>query len=407
MRKILRTAVIVTVFLITMLALAFTASAGVGGVFLSAYEVPPNQVAGSSEANFDLWVTPGQTQEIRFNVRNGRAELVSVEIGLNTAITNAGGRINHGSRPENVEFDDSIQFYLDDFMSFPGGEGSIVIEIPGQTTAIVPITLSIPNEGFEGTILGGIHAQVGVTEEELAQGGMIVNRFANIMQVRLRIQDNYFVEPDFTLGRVDVDVVSAMSSFIARIHNPTPRMSMNALASMWIIPVGTDQAVFYHENMDVNFAPHSIFHFVLMDREAFGIFPGDYIARVRIEYDGRIWDFEEEITVTAAAARAVAEGAVGQAHMLDIIGRPGPSPLIIALISLAVLLLLAVVFLMLKMKNKGQAVQQQPPANVEPVPQTTKSDSALDKLKGMDEDKLAKVLEQLEQQGTDTDSDEK
>ena len=412
MRKILRTAAIVTVFLITMLALAFTASAGIGGISLSPYELPPNQIAGSSAASFNLEVTPGTSQQIYFRVRNGREYAVSVELSLNTAVTTAGGRMNYGVNSDIAEHDDSLQFHLDDIARFPGGERELEIEIPGRTSAVVPITLNIPAEGFDGLIQGGVHALVGLTEAEREAGGMIVNRFANIMVMRLRMEGAPPVEPDFTLGQVDADVVSAMSSFIARVHNPMPRLSAGALVSMWIIPVGADRAIFYHENNVVDFAPHGIFPFILRDRERHGIFPGDYIARIRVEYDGRVWEFEERFTVTAAAARRMAETAVGQAHMLDLIDT-GPPLLTIVLISLAVLLLLAVIYLLLKTK-KNQAAQQQPPppipptptppANIAAPPEQAASNSALDKLKGMDEDKLAKLLEQMQD---DTGNNEK
>ena len=411
MRKILKITAIATVFFITVLALAFTASAGIGGIFLSPYELPENQVEDGSRASFDLYVTPGTTQEIHLNVRNGREYAVMVELGLNTAMTNMGGLITYGATNEQLELDDGVRFLLSDIASFPGGVSSIEIEIPGLTTAIVPITLNIPRDGFEGLLLGGIHSLLGLTQADLEEGGMIVNRFANVMPIRMRVQGGPPIEPDFTLGVVDADVVSAVGSFIARIHNPTPRISAGALASMWIIPVGADQAIFYHENMEVEFAPYSIFHFILRDREGYGIFPGDYRARVRVEYDGRVWEFDQEFTVTVAAARAVAEGAVGQAHMLDIIGRPGPPTLVIVLISLAVLLLLAVIYLMLKnMKSNKAAAQQLPPPPVPGTvsPEKAKGDNgALDKLKGMDEDKLAKMLEQIEQQDTGEDNNEK
>ena len=391
MRKILKTTAIVIVFLTTMLALAFTASAGVGGIFLSPYEQPENQVEGASAAAFDLWVTPGMRQEISFNVRNGRDYAVTVELGLNTAITNAGGNINYGATPDQVEFDNSLQFLLSDIASFPGGESHIEIEIPGRTTAIVPITLNVPNEGFDGVILGGVHALLGLTEAEREQGGMIVNRFANVMLIRLSMEGAPPVEPDFALGRVEADVVSSVGSFIARVHNPTPRISSGALASMWVMLAGTDadQALFYHENMPVDFAPHSIFYFILRDREGYGIFPGDYVARVRIEYDGRVWEFDEEFTVTAAAARAVAERAVGQAHMLDLIGTAGPSALTIGLISIAVLLLLAVIYLLLKIR-KSQIEQQQSSLEGDDV-------NTQEKLKRI-EDKLARLLDKMEEE---------
>jgi len=349
MPKMFRITAVAAVFLVTMLALAFTAGASIGGFSISPTNLPENQVDGIIDF-FDLWVTPGQTQEVTFEVRNGRDETITVELSLNSASTIRTGVMVY-SIPDAL-LDDSLEFRLDEIVSFPGGRTEISVEIPGRTAATIPLNVAVPAEGFDGMVLGAVRALMGPIEEDLAQPATIRGRFANTMPIRLRIND-IPVEPGFALGAAGVDVISHRAAYVVHIHNTAPRRSRDALASMWIYPAGSDQPVFFNENMRVDFAPNAVFAFTLRDEARYGIFPGNYVARVRVEYDDRVWEFEERFTVTMQAAREMAEYAAGQARMLDAIGgSSGPSPaLTIALISITVLLLLAIVYLMRKIKR--------------------------------------------------------
>ena len=64
----------------------------------------------------------------------------------------------------------------------------------------------MPEEVFDGIILGGFHIfQVNVDESE--QTGMIKNRFAFVIGVKLRITD-IEIQPDLTLNEVQPALIN-------------------------------------------------------------------------------------------------------------------------------------------------------------------------------------------------------
>ena len=398
MRKAFKTIAIVTVFLTTMLALAFTAGAGLGG-FSASPVIPENQDPNASMATFDFWVTPGMQQEISVNIANQRDEPITVEVNLFTAGTNMNGIIDYFPNPLT---DDSIPFRFEDIATLPSGADNL--EIPARTVATVPINISVPPEGFDGMTLGAVHVLLGITEEERAQAGMIVNRFANAIPVRMRVEGSPRVEePDFYLGEITAEVVSHRAAIIARIHHLAPRMTMGATTSTWIFPAGSDVPIFSHEYMPTDFAPNAIFPSTMMDLAGYGIQPGNYLARVRIEYDGRVWELERSFTVQAQAAQEVNAGAFNQQVQMPVVAGGGLSTLTIVLIIIgALLIILAVIMLLKSRKNKSETPQWVPPqtantGTAQPSATEVSEDTkaALDNLlKGKSE---AEILEMLKQ----------
>ena len=377
MRKTTIMTAMVTVFLATVLALTFTAGAAIGGFALT-IEPPENQAEGVY-GFFDLWVTPGQTQELTLGVRNGRDIPISVEMDINPAATGSAGALQYAENYPHL--DDSLEYNIRDLVQFGDGTLQMDLDIPAGATAMVPLTLNVPQSGFDGMILGGVHVLLGITQEELDEGGMIVNRFAQVMPIRLRISD-VPAEPDFALGYVRAEVVNYRASFVADIRHTAPRISRGALASMWVYEAGSDLPAMSHENMSVEFAPNAIMAFTLRDTMGYGIPPGDYRVRVRVEYDGQVWDFEDNATVTAAEARVLAEETIGPQTALGLGGAAGLSlsvPVIVAITLGGVLLLALIIFLIVRAKKK-------------------KSTGTQDMLKGVNQDELAKMLEQMRKQ---------
>ena len=376
MRKVVKTISIMAVFLTTMLALAFTAGAGMGG-FSASPNLPENQDPGSPGGFFDLWVTPGQTQEVTVDIHNHREnENITVEVRVFTAGTNMNGIIDYS---RDALADDSIPFRFEDIARLPGGSEEITI--PPRTTATVPLTITIPPGGFDGVVLGSFHILLGITQEERDAAGMIVNRFAQAIPVRMRVSDDP-VEPDFYLGEVYTDLVAYRAAYILNVHHTAPRMSRDASVSTWIFMYDNQNTpIFAHEDMDVDFAPNTIFPKTLMDRAGYGIDPGDYLARVRIVYDGRVWEFDQRFTVAAQQAQEINTGAVNVQQRADT--ATGLSIAAIIAIVGGVLLLLLAILLLLKAKKKSQ------------------TDSAtLEQLKGINQEDIAKLMAQMQQQQT-------
>ena len=405
MRKALKMIAIVTVLLTTMLALTIAAGAGMGG-FSVTPNLPASQIPGASEAHFDLMVTPGGRYEFTVTVANHRdGEPISVSMRMFNAGTNRNGVMTYF---EEAPSDENIPFRIDEIASLPPGADNI--ELPPNGYAEVTITLDVPPVSFDGIVLGSVNTLLGITDEERAEAGMFVPRFANNMPIRLRMNNNP-VEPDFDLGDVRADLTGYVGAFVVEIHHLAARLSNGAVANAWIYPDGSDTAIFSSGDFGVDFAPNAIFPMTMMDGEGFGIHPGDYLARARVEYSGRVWEFERRFTVAPAAAAAINQAAIGGQQAAHPAAANGGNPLLIILIVIGILLLLMMMALLLLKFKKSKQTEQPDSNKITLTPQgisTSQEDpapaaapapakgTAADQLKGMNKEELTALLAYME-----------
>jgi len=401
MRKAIKTAAILTVFLTTLLALSFTAGAGIGGFVVA--PVTPEELMreDSSRGIFDIWVTPGQTAELAVEILNQRDETIVVEVSVNTVGTNDSGIISQASTGI---FGDTLPFYFEDIATLAPGADAVTI--PPMTSATVPVTLQIPAGGFEGEAMGAVFVFLGISEEELEEAGMLVNRFGNATLIRMRIEEPT-MEPDFHLGYIRPETINHTAAFVIDVHHPIPRLTRPAITSVWIYQVGNENPIFVQTDIETEYAPHTIFPITLRDNEGFGIVPDDYIARVRIEYDGRVWNLESEFTVHPQIAEEINEGAINVQARAYTEAQGGLSTAVIIAIAGGVILLLLALLLLLKAKNKKASEQidwsKVPQPGMAGAP--PQNASLEDQLKGMDKDELEKLLAQMNKGETEQDSD--
>jgi len=421
MTKTINIIIIAVVFLVSAFALATTAEANVGG-FSVTPNFPENQNP-DSRGFFDLRVTPGQRQELSVTVNNPNDEPITVTINLVTANTNMNGIINYsstGNLDETLEhsFADMAHMQVDN-----------TVTIPPNTRGTVPIFVDIPDTGFDGVILGSIHVLLEISDEERAAAGMIVNRFANAIVVRLQASD-HIPAADFELGDVSAQIVANRAAVVAEVRNIQPRLSMGAIAHAQIYPVGSSTPVFSRSNVEVDFAPNTVFPFTMIDEAGFGLHPGNYLARIQIELDGRSWEFEREFEILPAEAAGINETAVNiQQQMPMGAARLGLLPMwiMIAIGGGIVLLIVIIIILITKSRNSKKAyaefqqrmqqleMRQQPQGQFSqtmrqtsdrPVQQPDRpakqaeardKQKALEQLQQMDQADLMRLMQQLQQ----------
>jgi hypothetical protein len=205
--------------------------------------------------------------------------------------------------------DETLQTPLEEMITIPQTHYTV----PADSSIPISVTLSVPEQPFEGIALGSIRVLKEVTEEERAAGGMIVNQFAYVVAVRLAQSRNAdSMEPDFALGEVTAELVNHRASIVAQIRNPVSRLTSAASVTATIYPKGGDQSIFSYDMPDVSFAPNSIFNLSFVDRAGYGIEAGEYTAKISVEHQGKTWDFDRDFIITAQQAAVVNESAVNQ-----------------------------------------------------------------------------------------------
>ena len=305
MRKI--AASIVTVILLTLVSSALTITAGAtAGGFTVSPILPPNQDP-DTRGYFDLVVTPGEFQEIGIMVRNATDdETILLSISAITATTNGNGIINY----TDPDRSDETLRQTHSFASMAQiGETSVTLG-PGEQRDIT-ITFTIPDEAFDGIILGSIAVLRELTDEDRENAGMIVNRHRHVLAVRIKMSEEP-VEPNFLLGGVSASLVNHRAAIVADIRNPQPRITQNVEANAQIYPLGSETPIFQISNPSVAFAPNSVFPFSMVDEAGYGIQAGMYLARIQLHHDDRTWEFEHEFEILAEEADEINQSSVNQ-----------------------------------------------------------------------------------------------
>ena len=341
--KLFTLAVVCAVF---MFAWAITAQANMGG--FSVTPIFPDNQDPAARGYFDLRVVAGQRQEIAVEVGNDRESSIDVTVSLITAGTNLSGYVDYSS---NTLQDETMLHPFGDIASMAG---DATVTVPPGESRVIPIYIDIPAEGFDGIILGSVHALLELTEEELEAGGMIVNRFAHVIVVRLQERDET-IGTNFLLDEVEARLINYRTSIVANVRNPQPRLTMGALASARIYLAGSNTPVFVRENVHVDFAPNSVFPFIMMDEAGYGLQAGDYIAQIEVTHDGISWHFEHEFTIEPQEAASLNAAAVNvQQQAPTLLGGGVSTNVIIAVAAGALLVVLGALMMILKSRRNTQ-----------------------------------------------------
>ncbi|MCL2249367.1 MAG: DUF916 and DUF3324 domain-containing protein [Oscillospiraceae bacterium] len=300
LKSILTTAIV----LLSTALLGITAEAA-GGYSISP-ELPDNQIP-ETHGFFDLYVSAGDQQITMFIVNDNDFE-ATFEINHFAVSTNMNGVLDYTAP---AIADESLKYNFADIASL-GVDSKVTV--PANTSLPVTLNLNIPQGGFDGVVLGAVHFLRDATEEELDNSGMFVNRFAHVMIVRLQERGAAEVAPDFMLGDVRAETINYTAAIVAELRNPMPRLSMGAKVSAEIFASDYDAPIFSVTDMDVDFAPNTVFPLTISDEAGYGLHPGDYLGKFKITFDDRTWEFEREFHIAPTTAAEVNAAALNQVN---------------------------------------------------------------------------------------------
>jgi hypothetical protein len=303
---------------------------------------------------FDASVTPGERQRLAVMVENTSDDDITVDMSLFTVGTNRNGVVDY-TVPGLL--DESMIHSFSDIAFLPM---ETTINIPAGQSATVPVYADIPAEGFDGLMLGAIRVLLGITDEQRAEAGMIVNRFARVIIVRMQENDTP-IAADFLLGNVGAEMVDYRAAIVAQMRNPMPRLSLGADIDARIYPAGETTPIWEMLEISADFAPNSIYELTFLDHEGFGIHPGDYRAVIRLDHEGRTWNFEREFTIETTQAAVINSAALNQQQMpAGAFANENTLPpwAIPAIIILVLSLVILVATLIVKANKKNQEMQR-------------------------------------------------
>ena len=322
--------------------------------------IPENQVDGVNTGYFDLRVKPGDSQVLQLIAKNDTSEEKSMEVEAVNASTSIYGEVSYSS---DVELDESLKNPISEIATVEKD----IITVPANSETTINIKLDIPQEEFDGIKLGGIRVkditarlkrEAGTTGSEMdepednTQGIKIYNEYEYILGLVLSENDNA-IAPDFELLDIYPESLNYESVIRVPFRNPQPRTVGKALFSGEISDK-SGNPFFSIENYEFDMAPNSVYNYTFFDTAGIGVKNGDYHFTGKIEFDGKVWDFDQNFTIDREEAESINKQAVNQQqHTATSSGVP---VWLIVVIIIGVLILVALILLIILLKKKKTVI---------------------------------------------------
>ncbi|MFR6689608.1 WxL protein peptidoglycan domain-containing protein, partial [Listeria innocua] len=174
------------------------AEAAEGNSFSVKAILPANQA--SSVTYFDLQMEPKQKQKLDVEITNQSKEQMTINCVANTAITNEMGYVDY-SIPK-TKPDETLKYPFADITEVSDSE----ITLEPNETKIWSVNIQMPEESYDGIILGGLHFKEKTkekTEKETKQEKevQIKNEYAYVIGVKLT-EKTTIVKPELALNQI-------------------------------------------------------------------------------------------------------------------------------------------------------------------------------------------------------------
>ena len=295
------------IFVFLSICLPFSAAASPDGTLVSftvQAVIPHNQI-DHSLTYFDLLMTPSEKQDLRVKISNSGPEAVDVLISLNYATTNVNGIIDYSVNDPELK-DASLKYPLPSIAALSASE----LTIPPNSTVPVTVTVTMPEEKFDGVILGSLRVQQAPSAVRPDQEGVgINNAFAYMVSIQLR-ENDVPVAPELDLLSVGPSQVNDRTAVVANIQNKEANITRKLTVAGEVYERGSAVALYTASKDNVTMAPNSNFDFSI-DWEGESIRPGAYRLHLTARNMDGSWEWDEPFTITATDIAGINQEAAG------------------------------------------------------------------------------------------------
>ncbi|KXY06117.1 DUF916 and DUF3324 domain-containing protein [Bacillus sp. FSL K6-0067] len=258
--------------------------------------IPENQ-RDKKKTYFDLRVKPGQQQTLKIVLTNDTEQAVTIEPKVNVAVTNVNGIADYSM--EVKEHDKTLKLPITDVVKAPNE-----ITVPAKGQIELPIEVKMPEEEFDGILLGGISLQEKEKKDNKSQqkkNVSIENRYSYVVGFVLNENDNE-VEPHLTLNTVAPGQMTARNVINANIQNTKPMLVNQLSIDAKISRKGSSEVLYHSEKKGMQMAPNSNFNYPIQ-LEGQPLEAGEYRATITAESKGKTWTWTKDFVIKADTAK--------------------------------------------------------------------------------------------------------
>jgi len=249
--------------------------------------IPENQI-NPYVTFFDISLEPGATQTLEvLLVNHGDYEIIVLQ-EVNSARTNNNGVIDYNQ--SNVQRDPTLVHSFADIATF-----NDTIILPARSSKTVEIEINLPDEPFEGVILGGLRYQEKIPENHVSNA-QIENRFAFVLGLRISVGDVSELEPQLQLNDIFPSQRNYRNMLEVNLQNTEAMMVSELVVDARVYMVGDASPIRTAYNLQMRMAPNSNFNFPI-SWEYQPFVDGEYILEMTVIADGRVWNFREYFTI--------------------------------------------------------------------------------------------------------------
>lgn len=261
--------------------------------------LPDNQ-QDKSATYFNLKMVPGAEQTVQVEVTNTEKHEIIAFVDLNTAYTAVKGMISYS---EKVEPDSSMDIIISDIAKVREPEKRIK---PGEAQRF-DIDIKMPEEKFDGLLLGGVVVTAEYAEETKTEGEQapvsIDNKIVKITGIVLAETD-VTLKPDMELKTADLDLNDYQPAVNAMITNKNRDLARGFSFHGEIRKKGKNKALFSVDYHDAEMAPQTTGQFPVPFGDKI-IEAGDYYLHAEISMDGKKWKWDSPFEVDEDAANHI------------------------------------------------------------------------------------------------------
>lgn len=279
-------------------ALAETTGGGVN--YSISPELPDNQAA-KNIGYYDLKVTPGQKETIKFKINNTDDKNHTYKVSINRAATDINGVIDyndHGVKP-----DSDLQYDIEKLVTYPKE-----VAVNAKSSKEVSIELTAPKGDITGELLGGIFVQENNqinNDEKLPKGVTLRNQYNYVLGLQVQTNTNP-VKPNVKLVKAFETDNDGQVSVDAKLDNDVPTLEKEVSVDAKVTPLNGSKVLLKSSKEKMSMAPDSYFEYPVNVNTVTGpsknkrLKPGKYTMYVDVKANNgqNHWNLKRNFTVT-------------------------------------------------------------------------------------------------------------
>lgn len=302
---------LLALLLVMVIGFYHQSSAEAGELNISVKPIFPDNQVNKNLKYYDLLVMPGQKQTIELEVTNVADHDVTVLITPTIATTSGNGMIDYRD----------LKAPVNATLKTPFTEIAKMTEkqvLKAQEVKKVPIEISVPQEPFNGMILGGLYIrqqddQAGEEEKEEEEEGKIEikNSFSYELTVKLS-ENEEEVKPELELLDGRGARYNGENVMQGNLQNPQPDILANLKVEARVYKKGGKVPLYKNASAKVNMAPNSNFYYSVPLKELkdgveknVAFTPGKYEFEVLASNEQGEWKLRKEFEITKDVADAL------------------------------------------------------------------------------------------------------